>query len=237
MKVSTLYTDYEENNLFGRQIRTLLARLKLAYGNHWMILPQMLIRRGNEAMLQKMPHEMAVDFAMSVVLLTQENEKRNPLAGSLTWTDLERFEISKEALFDFALNMAQRFAPEKIGALMLRSKETGEIAEGLYLLTNEMELFGASCILYPGTLRRAAMRIGESFYLIPSSVHEWLLLRKSMRHTGIDQMREVILESNRYVISDPADVLSEEILYYDADTGTLFWWREEDCYEKIRLCF
>ena len=46
----------------------------------------------------------------------------------------------------------------------------------LYVLSNKSKIEGAACMLYPNLFRNFADVIGSSFYIIPSSIHELLLL-------------------------------------------------------------
>ena len=45
-------------------------------------------------------------------------------------------------------------------------------------LTNTEKLYGASAILYPNILSYFAKRLKADLYLLPSSIHEVLLLEK-----------------------------------------------------------
>ena len=46
----------------------------------------------------------------------------------------------------------------------------------LYLLTNQMGYNGAAAILYEGVLKNFAEEVGKDLILLPSSIHEVLLL-------------------------------------------------------------
>jgi hypothetical protein len=46
----------------------------------------------------------------------------------------------------------------------------------LYVLTNETQCCGAACVLYPALLEEFADSIGQDLYVLPSSIHEVLLL-------------------------------------------------------------
>lgn len=46
----------------------------------------------------------------------------------------------------------------------------------LYVLTNEIRLNGASVLFYTDCLKRFASDIGRDFFVLPSSIHEVLLL-------------------------------------------------------------
>ena len=80
------------------------------------------------------------------------------------------------------------------------------------ILTNSRKTYGACSILYPGVLERMAEQLNGDFYLIPSSVHEFLLLPKE-QDRGEDELREMILEVNRTEIS-PEEVLSDHLYFF-----------------------
>lgn len=47
----------------------------------------------------------------------------------------------------------------------------------MYALTNKYKNYGAGTILYPYVLAEIGLKLGGDFYLIPSSIHEWLVFR------------------------------------------------------------
>ena len=55
--------------------------------------------------------------------------------------------------------------------------EGGEVPEdGLLVLTTERGRLGASALLYPGMLERIGKVIGSDYFVLPSSIHEVLIL-------------------------------------------------------------
>ena len=56
--------------------------------------------------------------------------------------------------------------------------DTDERIQGgaMYVLTSEESIHGASVVLNNGLLAEIAERVGGDYYLIPSSIHEWLIL-------------------------------------------------------------
>lgn len=46
----------------------------------------------------------------------------------------------------------------------------------MYVATNSKKLNGACVMLYDGLLRDFARKVGRSFYIIPSSIHEVILI-------------------------------------------------------------
>lgn len=51
----------------------------------------------------------------------------------------------------------------------------------LYVLTNETQLGGAACMLYPSLLAEFSNSVGKDLYILPSSIHEVLLLPTDTR--------------------------------------------------------
>jgi hypothetical protein len=92
-------------------------------------------------------------------------------------TDLERWGITTDRLYADAIENCPRMLPPVLHAL---SDVLGVLLpddeEDLYLLTNESALYGAAVILYPGILQEAADYMESDFFVLPSSVHEVILL-------------------------------------------------------------
>ena len=85
----------------------------------------------------------------------------------------------------------------------------------MFVLTNKDGVDGATCIVYRGLLERIKRRLGRGFYIIPSSVHEVLILPEN---SGYDKesLENIVSEVNSTVLS-PMDILSENVYYYPDD--------------------
>ena len=93
-------------------------------------------------------------------------------------------------------------------------QETGKY---LYVLSNEKRCQGAAAILYPGILTEAAMRLKGSFYILPSSIHEVILLQDDGKGSG-DGLHEMIADINKSQLREE-EVLSDYAYRYDATAG------------------
>ena len=83
----------------------------------------------------------------------------------------------------------------------------------VYVLSNTERLEGAACMLYPDLLRRIADRMDSSYYIIPSSIHE-LLLIPTAGFTDRDEMKAMIREVNDTQVK-PEERLSYSLYGYD----------------------
>ena len=87
----------------------------------------------------------------------------------------------------------------------------------MYVATNKNKTYGAAVILYDGLLETAAEKIG-SFYAIPSSVHEFMLIPDSFGE--LDSIKRMVKEINAAEVPDE-EILSDTIFRYDAGTHEL----------------
>lgn len=85
----------------------------------------------------------------------------------------------------------------------------------LFVLTNHKKIYGASALLYPTTLEFLAETMGDNFYIIPSSVHECLIMPQfdNRRKMDID-LSAVIHEINEKELAKE-EVLSNHAFLYD----------------------
>ena len=97
--------------------------------------------------------------------------------------------------------------------------EEPEYSVPLYLLSNRKRVNGAACILYPNLLKDFSEALGNSFYIIPSSVHEVLFLPADDTDRG-GELREMIKEVNDTQLI-PEEILSYSLYYYDREMGEI----------------
>ncbi len=97
-------------------------------------------------------------------------------------------------------------------------KESGDLSEEachMWVLSNRQQNHGAACMLYPEVLRKLAKQEGCSLYILPSSVHEVILLADNKTGSGTPgQLRDMIAEINRTQVA-PEEVLSDSLYYYN----------------------
>ena len=89
----------------------------------------------------------------------------------------------------------------------------------MYVLSNRNRVEGAACMLYPGLIRGFAEKAGNSLYIIPSSVHE-LLLIPTENTEEYAEIRSMIREINDTQVSEE-EILSYSLYYYDREEGKI----------------
>lgn len=94
----------------------------------------------------------------------------------------------------------------------------------IYVLTNQNGINGASCLLYENTIKDFANRTSSDLIILPSSIHEVLLIPDSgclNYHTFRDMVRTI----NAHDVPKE-DVLSDELyLYHRDEKPSITLWR------------
>lgn len=181
--------------------------------------------------LQFIPHVMVEDMAAIFYYCEDPKEEEDRFWEKypiISYSHLELWGISQETLFNNSLENTERDFPPVMDTLMnrivkLRYGDSAGFEEEkpqIYVLTNAKIYLGAAVILYPGLLEKAAGRIGQSYYLIPSSIHEILLIPED-EMIDTDAMQEIVHGVNKSDFIVRGEVLSDHVYYYDTGAGEL----------------
>lgn len=128
-------------------------------------------------------------------------------------TDLAReMNLSEVELYELARENTPRLFPIKFGGMTEILFGFEDPDEKMFVLTNESGFKGAVAILYPDAMETIKAKIPGHFYMIPSSVHEWILLPDNGDMTP-DEINGIIDQVNSDVV-DPSDQLGDEVLYF-----------------------
>ena len=87
------------------------------------------------------------------------------------------------------------------------------VPSDMYVLTNESKLNGAACILYENVLYDFAQKLGADLYILPSSVHEVILLPKLSMFEK-DELVNMVKEVNTEGVAAD-EVLSDHVYEYN----------------------
>ena len=174
----------------------------------------------NSTQLEGVPHFYFHDLAIVFYVLYQEEDFGNatiPITNDL----MKLWGITIGELYKCAMNNTPHLLPASfkpihsvVEELLGHTIDAAELPDNMmYVLTNPLRSFGASCILYPGMLEDIACRLGENFYVIPSSVHETIILPESNGPTR-EHLLEMVKEINETELC-LEEILSDNVYYYD----------------------
>lgn len=121
-------------------------------------------------------------------------------------------ELLREGIASGDLDFMEALLPDEAN---LEKNETG-----MYVLSNEKRMHGACEILNIPVLKKLAAETGKSLYLIPSSVHEIMVL-PVMNDMEPDEVAQMVWEVNQTEV-EPQDRLSNSVYLFDKDTQAVW---------------
>ena len=124
--------------------------------------------------------------------------------------------IMAEIINDSANTLLNEEIAEECDALN-KVHEDGTVP--MYVATNSKKVNGACVILYDGILKDFAEKVGDDFYILPSSVHEVILVPIN-EYMDDRYLAYMVKEVNATEIS-PDEILSDNIYMYHADENRL----------------
>lgn len=89
----------------------------------------------------------------------------------------------------------------------------------MYILSNQYNRNGSVCILYQGLLKRFAERLSCDLYILPSSIHEVLIIPASSRIPD-RELSEMVQNVNASQLSRE-EILSDHVYYYSREEAKL----------------
>lgn len=189
-----------------------------------------LVNGDNAEYLRDKPYMQVDDLAVTYRVLFRESPTGNA-TFAVTDQMMEQFQIDKETLHRDAMENTQRMFPTEIMNISDVLWELNEMDESpeqqtlgqsvptMYVLTNAKKTDGAAGILNPAVMDQVAERISEDIYVIPSSVHELILVpkRPDMDYHAVEKM---IREVNMMVA--PEEILSDHAYGIDFKEHRLY---------------
>ncbi len=181
---------------------------------------QMVNKERHRDSLKERPYEDWQDLAITYYCELGDDRSFGA-AARMTYALLDQLGVPEETLrADAWKNTLEREAViQPLSCVLEAMGGPGYGESPLYLLSNREMVNGAIAAAYPGTCQKAGALFGRNYFLIPSSIHEFLLLPDDgdMDARMLDQMIAAINESH----VRPQEVLADHAYYYDGRTRTV----------------
>lgn len=108
---------------------------------------------------------------------------------------------------------------EDLIAQLLGDKERVDSQVPMYVLSNESGINGASAMLYNNELKQFAMELDQDFYILPSSIHEVILVPFS-KEIQREQLMDMVKDVNMTQVPKE-DILSNKVYLYHRETNVI----------------
>ena len=182
----------------------------------------------NAEMLENIPHQKMEDMAVVYrFVLESNNEDRATIL--VTNQLLDTMGITPEQLHQDAMENSPELKPvvirgmsEVMAEMMGMSAEdlaamgmpTDPADEQMYVATVPDKIHGAGVLAYQDFMDQAAERAGGDFFILPSSIHE-LLIVPDNGQMGLHELEAMVREVNATQVA-PEDKLTDSVYHYDS---------------------
>ena len=184
-------------------------------------------RKGNEELLEDIPYIEFLDLAICFYY-AYHGESLGDGTILVHNSHLELWDTCTAELFGLAKRNTQRLFPwvcnsiaEVLGEIAGEDESSEEADEEAFLqeipmqvLSNDKRTQGAVCMLYPDVLDTLSGKGKRNFFILPSSVHEVILLEDTGAGS-IPELKKMVTEVNATQVA-PEEVLSDSLYYYDS---------------------
>ena len=177
----------------------------------------------NADLLEKVPHKNMEDMAVVYrFVLDSDSDGR----GSILVTNqlMDNYGITAEQLHADALQYAPVMRPAVIQTmaetlLEMMGPEAKDMIpvlpdDPLFVATVPDKIQGAGVLAYQDFMEQAAERVGGDFFILPSSIHEILLVRDDGTF-DINHLEDMVKQVNETEVA-PEDLLTDSVYHYDS---------------------
>lgn len=163
-----------------------------------------------------------------VVYVELQRSSEGTMVSRVTHSMVEEWGVPEREVFAAALENTQKKEPASflpliegidviLGMVNLEVNEVNK--EEPYVLCNKNRDNGASVLLYPGMLEELHEKMGGDFYILPSSIHEVMILSKEAG-LPVEELNSMIKEINREMVH-PQEQLGNVAYEFQGETGRL----------------
>lgn len=193
----------------------------------------------NQRFLEKVPHMDFLDLSIVFYVLLDVTDE-GTASMSVTMDHIKQWNVSKDQLWNDACENVKSLLPAEFFTMNYAIKEMlrkgmgvqenqdgsenlflreSDTRDGMYVLSNNLRNYGASCIAYPHILDVIWGILQKDFYVLPSSVHE-VIITPCQSTVHCSDLDEMIRDINRTQL-EPEEILSDHAYLYERSTGVL----------------
>lgn len=163
----------------------------------------------NRELLKNAPHREFFDLSVIYRLAIPEPDGNGYLTALITNDMLDEMRVSADELDELADKNSRRELPTQLFRL----------GPYLTMMTTDAKMYGAINLLRTDEIKKISDEMDGSLYLLPSSVHDLMVLKDDGRHMekGLFEM----IKSGNEKCNDRDENLSYNIYYYDREKGKI----------------
>lgn len=179
----------------------------------------------NAGLLDKVPHHELEDMAI-VYRFVLDNHEDGRATILVTNNLLDNYGVTAEQLHADAMLNAPEIKPAVIQGMTevmseimgddfaMLGVEVNPADEVMFVASVSDKIHGASVIAYQDFMDQAAQKLGGDFFVLPSSIHEVLLV-KDDGNSNARALKNMVEEVNATQVS-PEEKLTDNVYHYDS---------------------
>ena len=180
----------------------------------------------NSGALTELPHRNFFDLSLTYFVDVTRDGDEGCASIQVTNAHMEHWDVTEDDLYkQFKESMEQndrsRIQPVMDALAEMANCPPKEIEAlcgntgiaPMYVLSNARKLNGAVEILNKKAMEKAAEAIGDDFYILPSSIHETILVPVRGKEDGADRLAEMVACINSSEVPD-TEILSNHVYRY-----------------------
>lgn len=177
--------------------------------------------KDNEEFLKDVPHKEIEDMSIVYRLLFNTNGKE-VISEIINYKILSEIGIDEETLDEVAFENSPRLRPPRLLTPISAILDIPENEKGdgeLYLVSTDDCTLGAACLFYPEMMQAYARMLESDYYILPSSIHEFLLISDTIIEEP-GELISMVKEINAIEVSKE-DKLTDNVYHFQLD-GKVF---------------
>lgn len=196
------------------------------------IIIKVISSEKNKRLLEKIPHVLIGDLELAAIpYVMLENRADGSMGFQIQNSHLEMWGKSLSDIMPLAAantNKMYRFVVKSmtemlfniVGSDMFWDEEDVEMSsydEPLYVLTTlENKILGASQLYLKDKIREFSTKCDSNLYILPSSIHELILIREDFVEYSVQELKEMVQDVNESTVTEE-EFLSDNVYYYDKE--------------------
>lgn len=188
--------------------------------------------KANRQRLSHMPHREMEDLSLTLAICFPLGGRAGNGCIEVSDEIMGVWGVEEETLFRQAWENMERNQPpmlQDMGAMFGVADSANLLVENgnplekpkgvMFVLTNRGMSYGACAVAFPGVMDKVSRMFPEGFYILPSSVHEVLIVPKD-GELAPKELGNLVREVNQREVSRE-EVLSDRVYEYDREKGKI----------------
>lgn len=227
-----LWEDYEKSRENPKKIAQNLGRIGQFDEIKNRVVYRLVNYERNRELLNQVPYIPFCNLAVVFYLMVEAGEECQA-AALIQNQQVKAWGTDTSALFKLAAENTPRILPAEIRSMEDVMREIAETCPGdgkedleavlsvpnprpLYVAGNNSGLHGAAVVLYDGVLRNFAESVEKDLVILPSSIHEVLLIPVAPT-LDLEYLEDIVRHINQGEVPEE-EVLSDQVYLYKRET-------------------